>query len=271
MIATISRDLTRSGLALTCIGANYWEVRKSGDSELIAKIGLKDFKETGPAAFLEVEQHLTGSMAWIAEAMRAVMDYAFDELKLGKISVRASIEQLSLLAALEDYGFVEKSRSYEGKKIRLVADRWDYIRSLAETEMLERLEDRDWSFGFDSGRRRAGLCSYTDKRITVSKYLALVHSVDDVMQTVLHEIAHALCGPKEGHGKKWLATAKRIGYRNDKYTGEEIAQVYAPYKGLCPNGHEHYRYQRPKRLYSCHHCASGFNKLYMIDWVARAS
>jgi hypothetical protein len=91
------------------------------------------------------------------------------------------------------------------------------------------------------------------------------------MQTVLHEIAHALCGPKEGHGKKWLATAKRIGYRNDKYTGEEIAQVYAPYKGLCPNGHEHYRYQRPKRLYSCHHCASGFNKLYMIDWVARAS
>ena len=271
MIATISRDLTRSGLALSCVADSYWEVRKTGESELIAKIGLKDFKETGPSAFLEVEQHLLGSMAWIAEAIRAVMDYAFDELKLGKISVRASVEQLSLLAALEDYGFVEKSRSHEGKKIRLVADRWDYIRSLAETEMLEKLEDREWSFGFDSGRRRAGLCSYNDKKITVSKYLALVHSVDDVMQTVLHEIAHALCGPKEGHGKKWLATAKRIGYRNDKYTGEEIAQVYAPYKGLCPNGHEHYRYQRPKRLYSCHHCANGFNKLYMIDWVARAS
>ena len=68
----------------------------------------------------------------------------------------ADDDQFSLIAALEDYGFVEKFRSQGGKKIRLVADRWDYLRALAETEMLEHLEDREWSFGFDNGRRRAG-------------------------------------------------------------------------------------------------------------------
>ena len=174
------------------------------------------------------------------------------------------------MAALEDFGFVEKARSDQGRKIRLQVDRWSYITAMATALMLEHIEDREWNFGFDSGRRRAGLCSYTDKKITVSKYLSLVHSIDDVRQTLLHEIAHAVCGPKEGHSKKWLASAKRIGYRNETYTGDEIAKEYAPYRGLCPNGHQHYRYQRPKRLYSCHHCAKGFNKAYLIDWFARS-
>jgi len=263
-------NLKRSGLELVALEENIWQVKREDLIE-IARLSLTDFKETGPAALLVVQQGSAGTMAWVAEGIRAVLDYSFDELKLGKVSVRADDDQFSLIAALEDFGFVEKSRSQGGKKIRLVADRWDYLRALAETEMLEHLEDREWSFGFDNGRRRAGLCSYRDKRITVSKYLVLVHSIDDVLQTVKHEIAHALVGNKEGHGKKWLATAKRIGYRNETYTGQEIAQVYAPYRGLCPNGHEHFRYQRPKRLYSCHHCASGFRKEYLIDWMARAS
>ena len=269
-LALKTPPLSRSGLILPALDENVWLVKREDQIE-IAKLTLTDFKETGPAAVLIVEQGIAGTMAWVAEGIRAVLDYSFDQLKLGKVSVRADISQLSLVSALEDYGFVEKTRSQGGKKIRLVADRWDYLRALAETEMLEHLEDREWSFGFDSGRRRAGLCSYNDKRITVSKYLSLVHSIDDVMQTVKHEIAHALVGPKEGHGKKWLATAKRIGYRNETYTGQEIAKAYAPYRGLCPNGHEHFRYQKPKRLYSCHHCGSGFRKEYMIDWMARAS
>jgi RimJ/RimL family protein N-acetyltransferase len=270
-ITNPAKSITTASLELEAIGESLWAVRRVGSSELVAEMGFTDFKSQGPAATLVIGNSVQGSMAWIAEGIRVVLDYALDEFKLGKVSARVSVEQLSLLAALEDFGFVEKSRSEGGKKIRLVADRWDYLRALAETEMLERLDDREWSFGFDSGRRRAGMCSYNDKKITVSKYLVLVHSVDDVMQTVLHEIAHALCGPKEGHSKKWLATAKKLGYRNDKYTGQEIAATYAPYKGLCPNGHEHFRYRKPSRLYSCQHCSNGYNSRYMIDWMARAS
>lgn len=263
--------LSRSGLELLPVGDAHWQVRKAGEYGLLAELALVDFKDQGPAATLVVGKSYQGSMAWIAEAIRILLDHAFDEYKLGKVSVRTTEEQISLMAALEDFGFVEKSRSDQGRKIRLVADRWDYIRALAESEMLEKLEDQEWTFGFDSGRRRAGMCSFNDKKITISKYLALVHSIDDVMQTLIHEIAHAIAGPKEGHSKKWLAIAKKLGYRNDKYTGNEIAEAYAPYKGLCPNGHEHFRYQKPKRLYSCFHCAKGFNKSYIIDWQARVS
>jgi len=260
-----------AGLVFSQVEANSWQVYKESDNTLVGAVGLGEFTEKGPGAFLVVEQASLGSMAWLAEAIHSVLDYAFDQLKLTRVSTRVRLDQFSLLAALEDLGFVEKAPLASGKKVRMVCDRWDYIQALAETLMLEHLDDRQWSFGFDNGRRRAGLCSYTDKKITVSKYLSLVHDIDDVKQTILHEIAHALVGPKEAHGKKWLATAKKIGYRNETYTGEEIAEAYAPYQGLCPYGHKHYRYQKPKRLYSCHHCSVKFNNKYLIDWEARSN
>jgi len=250
-------------------GDSSWEVLKTNEGISIGALSFENYTSRGPSAFLTVRQDAPGSISWLAEAIQRTLEFGFDEIKLGRVSALVGENQLSLIATLEDLGFVEKSKSQGGKKIRFQADRYGYLRAMAESLMLEHLEDREWSFGFDNGRRRAGLCSYTDKKITVSKYLSLVHSVDDVRQTILHEIAHALCGPKEGHSKKWLATAKRIGYRNETYTGEEIAKEYAPYRGICPNGHQHYRYQKPKRLYSCHICARGFNKAYLIDWFTK--
>jgi len=269
MIAISHTAPETEGLVFEPLGLHSWSVRRTGFDEVFGGLSIVDFTANGSAAFLKVQQITPGSVAWLAEAIGAVLNYSFDSLKLGKVSVRANFDQFSLIAALEDFGFSQKSVSDGGRKIRLVAQRWDYIAAMAQSLMLEHIEDREWSFGFDNGRRRAGLCSYTDKKITVSRYLSLVHSIDDVRQTLLHEIAHALCGPKEGHGKKWLAAAKKIGYRNETYTGEEIAKAYAPYQGVCPNGHQHYRYQKPKRLYSCHICNRGFDKRYMIDWMAR--
>ena len=252
------------------MGELSWEVQYSPDSLVIGNLSYQEFASSRNSAFLKIDQAKLGSLAWLVEAVNTALDFGFDQLKLVKISTRIQPSQLSIMAALEDFGFVEKARSAGGSKIRMQATRYDYIAAMAQSLMLEHIEDREWSFGFDNGRRRAGLCSYTDKKITVSKYLSLVHSIDDVRQTVLHEIAHALCGPKEGHSKKWLATAKKIGYRNETYTGDEIAKEFAPYRGVCPSGHQHYRYQRPKRLYSCHLCAKGFNKAYLIDWFARS-
>ena len=270
MIALASTSCpTADALRFDGVAEHDWLVCKLDQTTAFARMGFKVSPQAKTNAYLELRQLEPGTMAWVAEALVSVLDYGFDQLKLTKVTVRVKLDQISHLSALEDLGFVEKSRSNGGSVIRLVANRYDYIAALAQSMMLEHIEDREWSFGFDSGRRRAGLCSYNDKKITVSKYLSLVHKIDDVRQTVLHEIAHAICGPKEGHGKKWLATAKSIGYRNETYTGDEIAKEFAPYSGVCPNGHQHYRYQRPKRLYSCHICHRGFDKRYMIDCVVR--
>src|SRR5438477_1023387 len=70
----------------------------------------------------------------------------------------------------------------------------------------------DWKFSFDHARRRFGRCDYTNRLITLSRPLTLLNSLDEVRDTILHEIAHALC-PKDGHGSRWRATCRRIGAR----------------------------------------------------------
>src|SRR3569832_903715 len=69
-----------------------------------------------------------------------------------------------------------------------------------------------WSFSFDHARRRFGRCDYTHKRITLSRPLTLLNNIDEVRDTILHEIAHALC-PNDGHGRRWKAKCREGGAR----------------------------------------------------------
>jgi predicted SprT family Zn-dependent metalloprotease len=69
-----------------------------------------------------------------------------------------------------------------------------------------------WTFAFDHARRRFGRCDYTNKRITLSRPLTFLNGVDEVRDTVLHEIAHAL-SPGAGHGAQWRAACARVGAR----------------------------------------------------------
>ena len=58
---------------------------------------------------------------------------------------------------------------------------------------------RDWQVAYDSAKRRAGVCRFRDRTIGLSAPLTALHSEDDVRDTILHEIAHALAGPRHGH------------------------------------------------------------------------
>lgn len=68
-----------------------------------------------------------------------------------------------------------------------------------------------WRFEFDNGRRRFGCCRYGPRVISLSRYLVRLNSEDEVRNTILHEIAHALVGPGVGHGPEWKRMARRIG------------------------------------------------------------
>ncbi|HTL29045.1 MAG TPA: SprT-like domain-containing protein [Tepidisphaeraceae bacterium] len=82
-----------------------------------------------------------------------------------------------------------------------------------------------WRFEFDHARRRFGRCDYTNRRITLSRSLTFLNGIDEVRDSILHEIAHALC-PGDGHGAKWRAACERIGARPRRcYTD---AQVISP-------------------------------------------
>lgn len=126
-----------------------------------------------------------------------------------------------------------------------------------------------WSFGFDSAKKRAGLCNYTGRRITVSRYLAARWAFDEVEQVLLHELAHALAGHRAGHGPRWLAIARRLGYTGARVHDGETADELAPWVGVCPKGHSHYRYREPGPPLSCRLCGRGFSPSRVITWSRR--
>ncbi|WP_213815866.1 SprT-like domain-containing protein [Glaciihabitans sp. dw_435] len=126
-----------------------------------------------------------------------------------------------------------------------------------------------WTFGFDNAKTRAGLCNYTAKRITVSRYLAALFDDDDIHQVLLHEVAHAMAGNQAGHGPKWKAVATELGYEGKRLHSGPIADDLAPWVGRCPAGHVHYRYKRPARMLACGRCSRRFDIANAISWQQR--
>lgn len=129
--------------------------------------------------------------------------------------------------------------------------------------------DPSWSFGFDNAKRRAGLCDYTRKRISVSRYLAARYDDDTNHQTLLHEVAHAIAGPAAGHGRVWKSTARALGYVGGTTHQGETATELAPWVGVCPAGHVAYRHRRATRPTSCARCAPRFDQRYLLTWSRR--
>lgn len=129
--------------------------------------------------------------------------------------------------------------------------------------------DPSWTFAFDNAKRRAGLCNYTTKRISVSRYLAGRYEDDEIHQILLHEVAHAMAGPKAGHGPRWKAIGKEIGYEGKRLHDGAIAEEHASWVGHCPAGHEFFRYRAPTRVSACAKCAKRFDPKNTIVWVKR--
>lgn len=129
--------------------------------------------------------------------------------------------------------------------------------------------DDSWTFAFDNAKRRAGLCDFTRRRISVSRYLAARFDDDETHQTLLHEVAHALAGPDAGHGAAWKRIAREIGYVGGTTHHGETATELAPWVGTCPGGHTVYRHRRPTRPSSCTRCSRRYDPRFLITWRRR--
>ncbi|CAD6004832.1 SprT-like domain-containing protein [Agreia sp. COWG] len=143
------------------------------------------------------------------------------------------------------------------------------VRIWANALIALHLDAHEWSFGFDNAKTRAGLCSFTTKRITVSRYLATTFDDDEVHQVLLHEVAHALAGHRAGHGPTWRSVAESIGCDGSRTHDGSVANELAPWIGVCPGGHPHYRYRKPARPMACGTCSKKYDPAYAIIWQHR--
>ncbi len=126
-----------------------------------------------------------------------------------------------------------------------------------------------WAVGLDRAKTRAGACRFRSRKITLSAYLTALHSEDEVRDTLLHEIAHALVGPGHGHDAVWRAQALAIGSSGQRCTAEDSPRIAGDWVGRCAHGHEVTRHRRPTRLVSCSRCSPTFSADHVLEWTHR--
>jgi predicted SprT family Zn-dependent metalloprotease len=110
----------------------------------------------------------------------------------------------------------------------------------------------NWSFDFDHAARRAGRCHYGRRRITLSLQFARQASEAEIRETLLHEIAHALVGPRHNHDAVWRAKAKEIGASGERC--HDLRFTPPRYIVQCRNGCWTATAERRRRNVVCRKC-----------------
>ncbi|MDX6326842.1 MAG: hypothetical protein QOK15_3196 [Nocardioidaceae bacterium] len=126
-----------------------------------------------------------------------------------------------------------------------------------------------WQVQLDNAKRRAGVCRFGDRVIGLSAPLTRMHGPEEVRDTVLHEIAHALVGPTHGHDARWRAAARRIGSSGTRCVPEGAPRVVGAWVGVCSAGHVKDRHRRPERVMSCAQCRPVFSPEHVFEWTYR--
>lgn len=123
---------------------------------------------------------------------------------------------------------------------------------------LDKFELFTWTAELNNRKTQYGLCNYLNKTIYLSRYGIKLNTDEEVMDTILHEIAHALT-PGAGHKHRWKAKCVELGARPNRCS----------IKGTLPKGK--YRYgcgecgyirtyhRKPKIQRACAKCCNKYN------------
>ena len=77
---------------------------------------------------------------------------------------------------------------------------------------LEKWGLSDWKVSLNNRLTRAlGRCVYSRNEIELQRRYVQENSVEIVLDTIRHEIAHALAGYEAGHGPEWKMWARKVG------------------------------------------------------------
>lgn len=127
-----------------------------------------------------------------------------------------------------------------------------------------------WRFKFDRAKQRFGLCDYNKYTISLSHDLTVLNGEDEVRNTILHEIAHALAGNDAGHGYEWKSVARSIGCTGDRcYDGNEVKAPTGQWIGVCPGCGNTTRPRHRRRKGSCSRCSSVYDERFKLQWRKR--
>ena len=134
---------------------------------------------------------------------------------------------------------------------------------------------KDWKIDTNFHKRSHGICYHSKKKIEISEILTPHCKDSAVLNTLTHEIAHALVGPKQGHGDLWRNTHIRLGGNGERLSNEDsyedgkdgqikVKEQHSNYVAVCKNGHVVYSNKLSRRNYSCSQCCDRFNPEFLM-------
>ena len=120
---------------------------------------------------------------------------------------------------------------------------------LSEAERLARdiLDKHDlsdkWEFRWSTGRTFAGKTEFYRShvaaqkgragRLALSRPFCSVNERPQVLDTILHEVAHILAGIRAGHGPAWKAVALKLGANPKSCVSADAVVPPKRYTGVC--------------------------------------
>jgi predicted SprT family Zn-dependent metalloprotease len=124
----------------------------------------------------------------------------------------------------------------------------------------------DFDFEFEDCKRTLGRCHYSTKKITLSKWFVELNKEEEIEDTILHEIAHALSWIYDGftgHGRIWKRWAMKVGANPKRCSKNNLQHPQAHYKYVdnCGCGKTFQRHRVSK--YRTYHCPSCKKSLFL--------
>ncbi len=139
------------------------------------------------------------------------------------------------------------------------------IKKLTQTakELLQQHDLSRWRCALKSNTGSLiGGCKYSSRLIFINRFYAEHNREEYVIDTLLHELAHALT-PGNGHNKVWKKVALELGC-NPKLDWEKITIQPGKYQAQCPTCELiFHKYRKPKyvRGYYCPKCGKEHGQL----------
>ena len=138
-------------------------------------------------------------------------------------------------------------------------------------ENFKKFNLKDWSYKFNNSKRRVGVCKYNKKCIEFSRWFVEGNEQTFFIDTLLHEIAHAVVGINHNHNKVWRMKAVEIGCSGERVCKNTTNKPAGRYIYCCPNCKKQYHFYRlPKynKTFACSYCCKGvWKKEYILERI----
>lgn len=149
-----------------------------------------------------------------------------------RLTVRATTEQVKLQTQASSSVSSGSQRAWEARQLAL--------------ELMAAHGLQGWSFGFNRRKRAMGLCVYRTRTIELSiHFVERDNPADEIRDTILHEIAHALVGHGHGHDTVWKRKCVEIGARPQRCGQADMPE--GRWRASCKGcGKYFHRHRKPK-------------------------